>query len=144
MNKKEQDKDSSSNKERRIRTNDSDVSSNCSSTNYSAKPTYNNPSKYTPKSCTHNWCLYSTWDGKDNLYKEDREEEASLILVLQECAGDVDIMDITKLTVAPIHGNSHMGVKGGELAAAYPRSITGPSKPLGRSKSRILGFPRKS
>ncbi len=27
------------------------------------------------------------------------------------------------------------------MAAAYPRSITGPSKPLGRSKSRILGYP---
>ncbi len=36
------------------------------------------------------------------------------------------------------------GEKGGELAAAHPRSITGPSKPLGRSKSRILGVPRES
>ncbi len=82
----------------------------------------------------------SQWDGN----KEDKEEEASLILVLKECAGDVDKMDIIKLTVPPIHGSSHLGVKGGELAAAYPRSITGPSKPLGRSKSRILGVPRES
>ncbi len=35
-------------------------------------------------------------DGKDNLYKEDSEEEASLILVLQVCAGDMDNMDIKK------------------------------------------------
>ncbi len=80
----------------------------------------------------------------ENQYKEDREEEASLILVLQECAGDVDNLDITKMTVPPIHGNSHLGVEGGELAAAHPGSITWPSKPLGRSKSRILGVPRES
>ncbi len=83
----------------------------------------------------------SRWAGTDNLYKEDREEEASLILVLQECAEYVNNTDITKLTVQPIHGCSHLWWKGGELAAAHPRSITGPSKPLGRSKSRILGCP---
>ncbi len=83
----------------------------------------------------------SRWDGKDNLYKEDREEEASLILVLQECAEVVNNMDITKLTVPPIHGCSHLGVKRGRVGTAHPRSITGPTKPLGRSKSRILGCP---
>ncbi len=45
---------------------------------------------------------------KNNQCKEDREEEASLILVLRVCAGDVDNMDTTKLTVPPIHGNSHL------------------------------------
>ncbi len=75
---------------------------------------------------------------KENQYKE---EVASLILVLQECAGGVDNSDITKLTVPRIHGNSHLRGEGGELAAAHPGSITRPSKPLGRSKSRILGCP---
>ncbi len=31
-----------------------------------------------------------------------------------------------------------------KLTAAHPGSITGPSKPLGRSKSRTLGVPRES
>ncbi len=83
----------------------------------------------------------SRWDGTDNLYKEDREEEASLILVLQECAEYVNNTDITKLTVQPIHGCSHLGVKGGRVGSSPPEVITGPSKPLGRSKSRILGCP---
>ncbi len=40
LTKKEQENDSSSNKERRIRKNDIDVSSKCSSNSYSAKPTH--------------------------------------------------------------------------------------------------------
>ncbi len=53
LTKKDQEKDSSSNKERRIRTNDIDGSSKCSSTSYSAKPTHSSPSKCTPDPCTH-------------------------------------------------------------------------------------------
>ncbi len=53
LTKKEQGKDSSSNKERRIRTNDIDVTSKCSSTSYTAKPTRSSPSKCTPDPCIH-------------------------------------------------------------------------------------------
>ncbi len=71
----------------------------------------------------------SQWDGKENQYREDREEEASLILVLQECAGDVDNSDITKMTVPPIHGNSHLGREGGRVGSSP--SSQGPVNPWG-------------
>ncbi len=61
---------------------------------------------------------------KNNQCKEDREEEASLILVLRVCAGDVDNMDTTKLTVPPIHGNSHLrGGGGGRVGSSPPRAV---------------------
>jgi hypothetical protein len=59
----------------------------------------------------------SQWAGKRN---QNREEEAGLILVLQECAGDVDNSDITKLTVPPIHGNSHLRLEGGGVGSSPP------------------------
>ncbi len=50
-----------------------------------------------------------------------RRKEARLILVLQVCAGDVNNSDVTKLTVPPIHGNSHLREEEGRDGSSPPR-----------------------
>lgn len=60
-------------------------------------------------------------DGKESQHKEDREEEAGLILVLQGCAGDADNLDITRMTVPPIHGSSHLRMEGGRVGSSSTR-----------------------
>ncbi|KAI2651141.1 Rho guanine nucleotide exchange factor 17 [Labeo rohita] len=111
---KEQEKDSSFSKERRIGTNDSDGSSQCPTSSNSAKPS--SPSKSTPDSCTCHQYLYST--ARVNRMEKETSTRGTE-RKRQECAGDVGNLDITRMNVPQIHGNSHLGVEGERVGSSH-------------------------